>query len=446
MARECFDEELEALPKRSLCALQLQRLQEVVQRAYSSSRFYRALYDEGGVKPSDIRGLEDIQNLPFLDASALREAHPHGLNVAPRRQHREISGRPPVEDPPVLLVHTRKDLRNRAQLHARELWAAGLRDGDVILNLLGCGMGDPGHGVQDGAHAAAMVAVPSPCGCSSAWLNAASELGVVGLCASPSDLLDMAAQAEAEAPIQERAPKLRLAVCYGGQWPDGSRDEARQRIEKGLGVTLTDAVSMTYAPLYGTGVECHHSGRLHIWADAFLVECIDPESNDWVAEGHVGELVWTWLAGDGSALIRYRSGDLGTLTWEGKCACGRTHPTISPILGRADEAVQVAGRMVMTAELEQRLRALPDLTGEYRITVERPRTIDRVTVEAEVCDAGILDEKEAARRTIAQVADAAKAVVGVRVQVELRPPRSMPPVRSRAERIDDRRKVAGYGP
>ncbi|MGQ9524821.1 MAG: phenylacetate--CoA ligase family protein [Armatimonadota bacterium] len=442
MSKEFYDQELESMPKRVLVGMQLERLQDVVKRAYSSSRFYRALYDEGGVVPSDIRSLDDIQNLPFLDADALRDAYPNGLAVSPRRHFREISGRHRAESPPAVVFYTRKDLRLRAQLHARILTMAGLHEGDVVLNLAPCGIGDPGLGINAGAHLAGMIAVPGNwCGAGELF-RMASELGVAGVCARPADLLLLTKQCSQVGWEHDRTPRLKVVMACGGAWPDGNRDEARDALEAAFGTPVLDAVAMTQPLLEGLGGECHCRDGLHVWADAFLVECVHPDTGDWVEEGEIGELVWTWLAGDGSALIRYRSGDLATVTWEGKCACGRTHPKVSPPLGRADESFTVAGRLVLAVQLEKSLRRISDLTGEYHVVVERPRTIDRVTLQVEVRDALLLQDKERSRRVRMQVADAAKAVIGIRAQIELLPPASLPAVSDRAQRIEDRRRAA----
>jgi len=442
MSKELYDQELESMPKRTLMGMQLERLKDVVKRAYTASRFYRALYDEGGVSPSDIHSLDDIQNLPFLDADALRDAYPNGLAISPRRHFREVAGRRRSGCPPAVLFYTRKDLRLRAQLHARTLVMAGLHEGDAVLNLVPCGIGGPGLGLTAGVHLAGMVAVPGDSCGSEELVRILSELGVAGIAARPADLLLLAQRCSQMKWEHDRAPKLKVALACGGAWPDGERDESRQALEEALGVPIVDGVAMTQPPVEGCGAECRCRDGLHIWADSFLVECVHPDTNDWVEEGEVGELVWTWLTGDGSALIRYRSGDLATLTWEGKCACGRTHPKISPLLGRADESFTVAGHLVLAVQLDKGLKRIPDLTGEYHVVVERPRTIDRVTLQVEVRDSLLLQDKERARKIRMQVADAAKAVIGIRAQIDLVPPASLPRVSSRSQRIEDRRRAA----
>lgn len=441
MSKELYDQELESMPKRALMGMQLERLKDVVKRAYSSSRFYRALYDEGGVSPSDIRSLEDVQNLPFLDADALRDAYPNGLAVSPRRHFREVAGRHRSGCLPAVVFYTRKDLRLRAQLYARNLVMAGLHEGDVVLNTVPCGIGQAGLGLNAGAHLAGMIAVPGNCCTTEELVSMMPELGISGLCATPTDMSLLAEHCSHIQWGHDRAPKLKVGLACGGLWPDGDRDELRQELEEALGIPVVDAVAMTQPLMEGVGAECRCRDGLHIWADAFLVECVHPDTSDWVDEGEIGELVWTWLAGDGSALIRYRSGDLATLSWEGKCACGRTHPKISPLLGRADESFTVAGHLVLAVQLEKGLKGIPELTGEYRVVVERPRTIDRVTLFVEVRDSLVLQDKERARKIRMQVADAAKAVIGIRAQIELVPPSSLPCAETRSQRIEDRRRA-----
>jgi phenylacetate-CoA ligase len=435
-----FDEEMESMPKRRLLSLQLERLKSLVSRAYSSSRFYRALYDEGGVTPDDIKCIDDIQNLPFLDEQALRDAYPNGLALAPRRQFREVAGCL-NGGAPALVFLTRKDLRYRAQLCARNLVAAGLREGDAVLNLMPSGMGFQGHGYDAGAYAAGMMVVPRPACTLEEQVKLLPDIGMAGVCGSPVALQNLTQMLLEQLGPRDRALRLRLAMACDGEWPDGLYDETREELENRLGVPVVDAVAMTRPLLHGLGVECEEKNGLHVWADAFLVECVHPDTKEWVEEGYVGELVWTWLAADGSAVIRYRSGDLATLTWEETCPCGRTHPKISHILGRASESFTVAGKLVLAVALEKELNRIPDLTGEYRVLIERPRTIDRVTLFVEVRDSLALQDKERTRRIRMQVSDTAKAVVGIRVQVELVPPGALPRVNTRAERIEDGRRI-----
>src|SRR5437660_6618107 len=147
--RTYFNAEIETLPKSQLQALQLDRLQVMVTRAYTQNAFYRRLYDEAGVKPADIRSLADIQKLPLLEKKTVREAYPYGMALARpgtpggALQVHATSG---TTGKSVPVFATLQDIRSWAELNARELWMTGFRPGDVLMNCYGYGLPTGGFG------------------------------------------------------------------------------------------------------------------------------------------------------------------------------------------------------------------------------------------------------------------------------------------------------------
>ncbi len=184
---------------------------------------------------------------------------------------------------------------------------------------------------------------------------------------------------------------------------------------------------------------------MHAWADAFLVECIDPETGEWVPEGQDGELVWTWLTADGTCMIRYRSRDLSRTWWEERCSCGRTHPKIAAIKGRSDDAVSIRGLIVFPSQVEAALVKFPETGANFRIIVDKRDGLDTFDLKVEVKDASILSNPEYCRALSYEMATAVKTVTGNTPKVELVPADSLPRAsggesKTASARVEDRRK------
>src|SRR5260370_962922 len=335
---------METLPKSKLKGLQLERLQAIVERAYAQNRFYRNLYDEAGVKPSDIKSLEDMRKLPFLEKKTVRAAYPYGMAfVKPGGPGGalEIHATSGTTGKSVPVFATKRDIDYWADLNARELWMTGMRPVDILMNCYGYGLAD--------------------------------FLGPGMTC----------------------------------EWETGD--------------------------------------GMHAWADAFLVECIDPETGEWVEEGKDGELVWTWLTGDGTAMIRYRSRDLSRTWWENRCACGRTHPKISAIKGRSDDAVSIRGLIVFPSQVEAALVKFPETGANFRIIVDKHNGLDTFDLKVEVKDAAVLSDAARNAALSREMAESVKTVTGNSPKFELVAPDSLPrasggEAKTASARVEARRK------
>ncbi len=331
--RTFFNEEIETLSKEKLQALQLQRLQSIVERAYFQNEFYRHLYDEAGVRPSDIRALEDIRKLPFLEKKTVRAAYPYGMALtAPGKpdgivQVHATSG---TTGKSVPVFATKKDIGYWSDLNARELWMTGMRPGDVLLNCYGYGMATGGFGFHYGAMAMDAMAIPmgSDARQYDRMIDFILDFGVTALCMTPSVGLYVGNKAR-ERGVDFRETKLKIGLFGAEPWPW----ETRLKLEELFNITAYDEFGMTEFLGPGMTCECEERNGMHAWADAFLVECIDPETGEPLPEGSDGELVWTWLSADGTAMIRYRSRDLSRTWWEERCRVVALIPKLQPSRG-----------------------------------------------------------------------------------------------------------------
>ncbi|MEO7019027.1 MAG: phenylacetate--CoA ligase [Ktedonobacteraceae bacterium] len=440
-----FNEEMETLGKSQLQRIQLERLQTIVARAYSQNPFYRRLYDEAGVQPSDIRALEDIQKVPFLEKKTVREAYPYGMALTQpggRGGALELHATSGTTGKSVPVFATKKDIEYWGELNARELWMTGFRPGDILLNCYGYGLATGGFGFHYGAMAMDMLTIPmgSDARQYDRMLDFIVDFGVTGMCMTPSVGLYVGNKAH-ERGVNFAETKLKIGLFGAEPWPW----ETRLKLEELFSITAYDEFGMTEFLGPGMTCECEMRDGMHAWADAFLVECIDPETGEWVPEGQDGELVWTWLSAEGTAMIRYRSRDLSRLWWDERCACGRTHPKIGAIKGRSDDAVSIRGLIVFPSQVEAALVKFPETGANFRIIVDKRDGLDTFDLKVEVKEIALLEDEARTLRLTRAMAESVKTVTGNSPKVELVRADSLPratggEAKTASARLEDRRK------
>jgi phenylacetate-CoA ligase len=444
--RRYYNEEIETLSKKQLQALQLERLKKIVERAYIQISFYRHLYDEAGVKPTDIRSLEDIQKLPFLEKKTVRAAYPLGMAFAQpggKGGALQIHATSGTTGKSVPVFATKKDIAYWSDLNARELWMTGMRPGDILLNCYGYGLPTGGFGFHYGAMAMDVMTIPmgSDARQYDRIIDFIIDFGVTGMCMTPSVGLYIGHKAR-ERGIDFKQTQLKIGLFGAEPWPW----ETRLQLEELYHITAYDEFGMTEFLGPGMTCECEIRDGMHAWADAFLVECINPETGDWVKEGQEGELVWSWLAADGTAMLRYRSRDLSSTWWEEWCPCGRTHPKIAAIKGRSDDAVSIRGFIVFPSQVEAALGRFPETGANFRVIVDRREDLDTFDLKVEVKDSSLLQYTERCSVLSREMAEAVKAVTGNSPRVELVPSESLPRAsggesKTASARVEDRRTV-----
>lgn len=447
MNNDCmfFNEEIETLSKDKLKRLQLERLQAMVERAYTQNQFYRNLYDQAGVKPSDIRTLDDIRKLPFLEKKTVRTAYPYGMALTTAGKAGgalQVHATSGTTGKSVPVFATKKDIENWAELNARELWMTGVRPGDVMMNCYGYGLPTGGFGFHYGAMAMDVMSIPmgSDARQYERFIEFIFDFGVAAMCMTPSVGLYVGNKAR-ELGIDFKDSKLKIGLFGAEPWPW----ETRLKLEEYFSIKAYDEFGMTEFLGPGMTCECEERDGMHAWADAFLVECINPETGEPVPEGEEGELVWTWLTADGTAMIRYRSRDLSRTWWEERCACGRTHPKIGAIKGRTDDAVPIRGLIVFPSQVEAALVRFPETGANFRIIVDKRNGLDTFDLKVEVKENAILDNADYARTLSKQMAEAVKSVTGNTPHIELVPTDTLPRAsggesKTASARVEDRRK------
>jgi phenylacetate-CoA ligase len=409
--------------------LQLERLRATVGRVLEGQPPGAARLRAGGLTaPEDVGSLDDLERLPFTYKSDLRDAYPFGLLAVPRERLVRVHASSGSHGKPTVVAYTRADLDAWTEVMARCMEMAGVRPGMVVHNANGYGLFTGGLGFHAGAERLGATVVPVSGGFTARQAMLLHDLGAQVLCATPSYALVIAA-ALREAGIGLDDLRLELALLGGEPFTDGMRAEIERSL--GLRVIMFYGLSEMCGP--GVAAECHARAGLHVQEDHFLVEVVDPGTGDSLGEGEEGELVFTTLTKEALPLIRYRTGDVGSLTTEA-CHCGRPFARVRELRGRLDDMLIVRGVNLFPSNVEHLLLGIEEVAPTYRLIVERPEHLDQLTVECEPVSDTVDREALATR-----IARRLREHTGLRIGVCVLDPGAIPRSQGKAVRVVDRR-------
>jgi len=424
----------EALPRAELAVLQATRLRETVARA-ARVPFYREAFARAGVEPAAVRGLDDLERLPFTVKDDMRRHYPLGLLAVPREQVARIHGSSGTTGKPTFVAYTRRDLDTWAGLVARFLTAGGLRPGHLAHVAFGYGLFTGGFGLHAGLERAGVGVVPSGGGNTPRQLLLIRDLGADALICTPSYAFHLAEVARAEG-FRPGSLPLRFGHFGGEPWTE----ELRLAIERDLGIQAFNNYGLSEVIGPGVSGECTARRGMHVQEDHFLVECLHPETLRPLPDGEVGELCFTSLTKEAMPVIRYRTRDLAALD-RSPCPCGRTGVRMGRVVGRSDDMLIIRGVNVFPSQVEEALLRVEGTAPHYLIEVSRPGALDEVTVKVEVRPEEFSDEM---RRLVAlrdRIDREIHGITGVRMTVELVAPGSIERSAGKARRVLDHRRV-----
>jgi phenylacetate-CoA ligase len=427
-----WDGHRETMDREQLRALQLERLQGMVARIYERVPFYHDMLRGDGVEPGDVRSLDDLRKLPFTTKSDFREQYPFGLFAAPMEEVVEIHSSSGTTGKPVVAGFTRRDLDTWAELVCRIAVMAGVHAGDVAQVSFGYGMFTGGFGLHYGLQRAGAAVVPISAGNTARQLQFMQDFGATVLIATPSYALYLAESiAKTEVP---EAFKLRLGM-FGAE---ACSEAMRRQIESRIAMRATDNYGLTEVIGPGISGECECRSGMHVAEDHFLLEVVDPATDEPVAEGETGELVFTSMTRECSPVLRYRTRDLCSVTTE-PCACGRTLARMGKVVGRTDDMFIISGVNVFPSAVERVLFAIEGIEPHYQIVLERKGAMDTFEVQVEVSEAmfnGWMDDLRAFER---QVTEQLRSALLVRPKVKLVEPGTLERTEGKAKRVVDKR-------
>ena len=429
------DPEIECMSREEMKALQSEKLVKQVKNVYENVAFYRKKMDEAGVKPEDIRSIDDIGKLPFTTKEDLRENYPFGLLAVPQSKIARVQGTSGTTGKLTLASYTEKDVDVWGECVARALTMAGLTEEDKLHVCYGYGLFTGGMGLDLGARALGCMSIPMSSGNTQRQLMCMEDFGATAFACTPSYAMYLA-EAAKEAGVVERL-QLKAGINGAEPWTD----EMRHQIEDTLNVNCFDIYGL--CEITGPGVACdciHHKG-LHVYEDHFFPEVLNPVDHTPCAEGETGELVFTTLSKEGMPLIRYRTKDLTSIEY-GKCECGRTLPRIQKFTGRTDDMKVIRGVNVFPTQVEATLLSIGEgVAPHYMMVVDRENNLDVLTVMVEVDEKYFSDEIRKLEALKKKIELALKQALGVAVKVKLCEPKSIQRSEGKAKRVIDNRNL-----
>jgi phenylacetate-CoA ligase len=430
-----YDIDHETLPREDLKALQLRRLQAVVERVYHLVPFYRRRLDEAGVKPEHIRTLADLERIPFTTKQDLRDNYPFGMFAAPMDQVVRIHASSGTTGKPTPVGYTQRDLDMWADLMARALAAGGAHRGDIVHVAYGYGLFTGGLGAHYGAERLGAAVIPVSGGQTRRQIMLIQDFGPTVLCCTPSFALYLA-EVGREMGVDFEKTKLKVGICGAEPWSEAMRTE----IESQLYLDALDIYGLSEILGPGVAIECIEAKQgLHIFEDHFLPEIINPVTLERLPAGENGELVITTLTKEAFPLLRYRTRDVTSFTTT-PCTCGRTLGRMTRIKGRSDDMLIIRGVNVFPSQIESVLMEFPGLAPHYQLIVERAGHLDTLEVQVEVDEASFSDEVKELQTMAKRIERQIKDYLTVSVKVRLVEPRSIPRSEGKAQRVIDRRQ------
>lgn len=424
----------ECLPRPELEALQLERLQQVVQTAWDRVPYYRQKMAAAGVAPRNIRSLADLPKLPFTTKDDLRGCFPYKAFAVPMEQVVRIHASSGTTGQATVVGYTKGDLATWAELMARLQVAAGLTAHDIVQIAFGYGFFTGGLGHHYGVETVGAAVLPVSSGKSERQIQIMKDYGTTVLICTPSYAMHLA---ELIAKTGTRKDlKLRLGLFGGEAWTEGMR----QALEKGLGVFATDNYGLSEVMGPGVSCECVEQRGLHIAEDHFLPELIEPQTGASAADPAAGgELVLTTLTKEAIPVVRYRTRDLCTFL-PGECPCGRTGRRMSKVAARSDDMLIIRGVNVYPQQIEQALLAIEGVQPHYQIVVSRAGALDELEVLVEITEALFFDEMTKQQALKERIERRLETELAVHAKVRLVEPGSTPRSEGKAVRVIDRRK------
>ncbi|MCQ2180828.1 MAG: phenylacetate--CoA ligase [Bacteroidales bacterium] len=424
----------EAYSRSEIEALQLERLQSTVRHCMNSA-FYKARFEKSGIRPDDIRTLDDLYKIPFTTKQDLRDTYPFGIASVPLKDCTRLHSSSGTTGNPTVILHTARDLDQWANAVARCLWMVGCRPDDIFQNTSGYGMFTGGLGFQYGAEKLGMLTVPAAAGNTLRQLKFFKDFRTTVVHAIPS-YASRLYEMMCEQGIDPRRD-LALRTLVIGAEPHS--EDTRKRIEEMLGVKAYNSFGMSEMCGPGVAFECREQNGLHIWEDYYIVEIVDPETLEPVPEGEVGELVLTTINREAMPLLRYRTRDL-TRILPGECACGRHHKRLDRMKGRSDDMIILKGVNIFPIQIEQVLMQFEELATDYLITLETAEDNDIMTVEVEVSERFISDDYTAFQNLDREITRRLRDEILITPKVKLVPFNSIPKSEGKAVRVKDLRK------
>ena len=429
-----YQKEIETASREEILKIQNEKIVKQVKHVYENVEYYRKLMDEKGVKPEDIKGVDDIKKLPFLSKADLRDAYPYGLLGTDLKNCVRIQSTSGTTGKRVVAFYTQADIDLWEECCARAIVAAGGTNEDVVQVCYGYGLFTGGPGLNGGSHKVGSLTLPMSSGNTDRQIQFMMDLQATILCCTPS-YAAFIGESLKERGYKPSDNKLKAGIFGAEPWTE----EMRRSIEESLGIKAYDIYGLTETSGPGVSFECEEQTGMHINEDHFYAEIIDPDTGEVLPEGEKGELVFTSLDKEAFPLLRYRTRDICVLTRK-KCSCGRTHVKMTKPMGRSDDMLIIRGVNVFPSQIETVL-INEGFAPNYQIIVDRRNNTDTLDVNIELAPEQFEDKNSDVPAMEKRLEASMRTMLGIGPKVHLLAPKSIVRSEGKAVRVIDNRKL-----
>lgn len=426
---------IETMPREELVSIQNDRLKSMIRRIYHNVPFYRNKFQEIGLFPEDIKGIEDLHKLPFTTKQDMRDNYPYGLFAADINDIVRLHASSGTTGKPTVVGYTRKDINNWAEVCARSLVAAGGTAHSVIQIAYGYGLFTGGLGLHYGAEHLGASTIPISSGNTDRQVMLMKDFNTTLLACTPSYALYLADALE-DAGISPEELDLESGIFGAEPWSENMRTE----IEKKLDISAHNIYGLSEICGPGVASECSCKEGMHVWEDHFVPEIVDPATLEPLPYGSTGELIFSSISKEGIPLLRYRTRDLTVLNNE-MCSCGRTHVRMGRVMGRTDDMIIIRGVNVFPSQIEDVLLEIGGIEPHYQLIITREGTLDYLEVLVEVTEELFSDKIKNMETLSNTISQKLNSVLQLSAKITLVEPRSIPRSEGKANRVIDKRHI-----
>ena len=429
-----WNESKECMSRDEMHWLQSVRLVKLVDYVYHNVEFYRKKMQAIDLMPGDIKSIDDITKLPFTTKDDLRDNYPFGLFAVPNSEIVRVHASSGTTGKATVVGYTKYDIDIWSECVARCLTMANVDKNDILQIAYGYGLFTGGLGAHYGAERIGATVVPMSTGNSKKLTTMMVDFGATAIACTPSYLLHISEVLEAEGLLDQI--KLKSAICGAEPWTD----RMRQDIEKKLNVKAYDIYGLSEVMGPGVACDCEYHKGLHVCEDHFYPEILSPETLAPVADGEIGELVFTTLTKEGLPLIRYRTKDLTSIDHT-TCECGRTSARISKFKGRVDDMLIIRGVNVFPSQVEAALINVEEVTPHYMMIVDRVNNLDTLEIQLEMDPKYYTDEVRAIEALTKKIGHVIQQALGISAKIKLVEPQTLVRSQGKAVHVTDKRKL-----
>jgi phenylacetate-CoA ligase len=420
---------IEIASRDEISALQLKRMKWSLNHAYQNVPHYKASFDAAGVHPDDLKSLADLAKFPFTVKQDLRDNYPFNMFAVPREQIARVHASSGTTGQPTVVGYTTNDLDMWASVVARSLRASGLKPGDLLHNAYGYGLFTGGLGIHAGAEKLGLTQVPVSGGMTPRQVRLIEDFRADGITVTPSYMLSILDEYRKQG-FDPRESPLKVGIFGAEPWTNAMRLE----VEDAFDMHAVDIYGLSEVIGPGVANECVETkDGLHVWEDHFYPEIVNPDTGEPVADGALGELVFTSLTKEAFPIIRYRTRDLTRLL----PGTARSMRRMEKITGRSDDMIILRGVNVFPTQIEEQLMTVASLAPHFQIELVRKGRMDHMIVHVE---ATIEGAAKTTRETSAkQLSMRIKSTVGITAEVHAKPPGEVARSEGKAVRVIDNR-------